>query len=193
MTDDKRPREWFIKNSFQDDHANIHGPKTKGCKVIEKSAYDALAKENERLKAERDEFAREYRHIKLANSEMTRNDHATFGEIIEQNVQLEDERDQLKAEVERLNNESIDMLSIAGQEHITRTMAQAEKRMLTNGLTLEREITAMLREALEDVERQCNDSSVVCRKCGDEETLQDSDIAYSVRDAIAKERQMRGE
>lgn len=52
MTDDKRPREWFIKNSFQEDHANIHGPKTKGCKVIEKSAYDALAKENAALKAE---------------------------------------------------------------------------------------------------------------------------------------------
>lgn len=44
------PREWFIKNSFVDDHANIDGPKTKGAHVIEKPAYDRLAEENKILR-----------------------------------------------------------------------------------------------------------------------------------------------
>ena len=49
MTDDKRPREWWIHstgNSYTRDVSSqfpvVH--------VIEKSAYDALAKENKRLK-----------------------------------------------------------------------------------------------------------------------------------------------
>ena len=55
MSDESKPREWFIKNSFQDDHANINGPKTKGCHVIERSAYDKLLAENEDLKVYKDQ------------------------------------------------------------------------------------------------------------------------------------------
>ncbi|RJP50498.1 MAG: hypothetical protein C4586_05805 [Anaerolineaceae bacterium] len=44
--------------------------------------------------------------------------------------QMKRERDELKVEVERLKSESLEMLSIAGQEHITRTLVQAEKRIL---------------------------------------------------------------
>ncbi len=40
--------------------------------------------------------------------------------------------------------------------------------------------------ALESVEEMGNDSTVVCRKCGDEETLQDSDFIFVVREALAK-------
>ncbi len=47
--------------------------------------------------------------------------------------------------------------------------------------------------ALEEIEQQCNDSAVVCRKCGDEETSQDSDIAYAAREALSRLRRAADE
>jgi hypothetical protein len=37
-----------------------------------------------------------------------------------------------------------------------------------------------------------NDCTVVCRKCGDEETLQDSDMAFIAREALAQYSQSSG-
>lgn len=110
MSDDKRPREWFIKNSFQDDHANIHGPKTKGCKVIEKSAYDSMA---ERLKATEEELEA-YKKAKAENDERFQLEAGRERERAERaEADLQNERARelkhrqknavLKAEVEHLN------------------------------------------------------------------------------------------
>lgn len=141
MTDDKRPREWFIKNSFQEDHANIHGPKTKGCKVIEKSAYDALAKENETLK-------QTLKH-----------------DVDKIEAGYASERDQLKAEVERLKD----------------TPGGKRLYLTFNELAREREITAMFREALECIER-------AYATHGERMAHQD----FAAR-ALARERSMRDE
>lgn len=42
----------------------------------------------EALKAELDRYSDRYRQIELANKEMTRNDHATFGKLLEENASL---------------------------------------------------------------------------------------------------------
>jgi hypothetical protein len=46
--------------------------------------------------------------------------------------------------------------------------------------------------ALKDIAETLNDCTVVCRKCGDEETLQDSDMAFMAREALAEYSQSSG-
>lgn len=86
------------------------------CQVLEIfAALDAAL-------AERDEYAKKYSAIELANKEMSRNDHVTLGELLLELEQLkadygtcDAERDTLKAEVERLQN-SFDV-TLMGQEN----------------------------------------------------------------------------
>jgi uncharacterized small protein (DUF1192 family) len=126
----------------------------------EQERVGAMTIELHRVMKDRDEWIANYRAIELANKEMSRVDHLTVGELYQERdslkaeverlkAELTDERKanyaddfnyqhekakELRAEVERLRAESIEMLTVAGHEHITRTMAQAEKRMLTDKL-----------------------------------------------------------
>ncbi len=87
---------------------------------------DAFTEANRRAfeaQQKRDEALQRYRAIELANAAMTRNDHATFGELLTKVATQEREIAELKAE-------NLELLSVAGQEHITRALAQSEKRSL---------------------------------------------------------------
>jgi hypothetical protein len=70
MTDDKKPREWTVKYFGYSLVAD--GPTTKLSEcvpVIEKSAYDALAKENELLKLDRDNAMAQFFNLQNKASE----------------------------------------------------------------------------------------------------------------------------
>lgn len=58
----------------------------------------------------------------------------------------------VRAEVERLKSEVLTMIEIAGNEHITRTMAQSDKRMLAQE-------NNRLREALERISMMAPDEA----------------------------------
>lgn len=66
------------------------------------SVIELLVREVDALKAERDEFIQKYRHIELANREMSRNDHVTFGELYEERNQLRAENSSLQASFEEI-------------------------------------------------------------------------------------------
>lgn len=112
MTNDtKQPREWWIfdgepegfmseadrnKESLQNKNIDaelIH--------AIEKSAYLAVC-------AERDRAYKKYANIELANKNLTRNDHATFGELLMQvsalKERLSDASDRITELVGKLNH-----------------------------------------------------------------------------------------
>jgi len=118
-----------------------------------RTSYAALAEENNALRAERDEL---------------KNDFA----LTPKGFAFMKERDELRAEVERLKLEgqqTEDNLQEAWRERDS-LRTQCEK----------------LAVALKDIAETLNDCTVVCRKCGDEETLQDSDMAFIAREALAE-------
>lgn len=93
-TEKSRAREWWIEMNASKFFAheifnNVVSPPDGWIEVIEKPAYDKLL-------VERDEVIRRYQSIELANSEMSRNDHVHFGDLIQ-------ERDELKKHLELTN------------------------------------------------------------------------------------------
>lgn len=86
MTNSKdKPREWKQKEIF--DHYvwsdEFIGP------FVEKSAYDTLRAELERAKIEATDAIAKYRNIALANTEMTRSDHMSFGFLLLERSRLQ--------------------------------------------------------------------------------------------------------
>lgn len=129
MTDDKKPRVGvmlFLGHNplIQPQLSGTHAHLAESVPMIEKSAYDALAKENERLRKD--------------NPDMV--DIITMGKKMDFAIQ---ERDRLKSELLNTNELSSKL--------VEENAALKVEVDLEDALKIEREITAMLREALEKI------------------------------------------
>ena len=181
MTDDKKPRVGvmlFLGHNplIQPQLSGTHAHLAESVPMIEKSAYDALAKENERLRKD--------------NPDMV--DIITMGKKMDFAIQ---ERDRLKSELLNTNELSsklveenaalkveVDMKEYELFVHEERANKFLDETVaLEDALKIEREITAMLREALEKI--GCNTTFHSLGSIDDCERCK----------ALAKERQMRGE
>ncbi len=96
--------------------------------------------------------------------------HKTYDDVVK-------ERDEILAECKfKLADRSdkykiaIDAGILEWKERMTKAEAEAQA----------------FRAALEEIERAGNDSELVCRKCGNNETLQDADFMHTVRSVLSK-------
>lgn len=139
MTDDKRPREFCLKGSKLFETTNgawtkvIEAVEPDEFKLVERSAFDALAKENAALKHELKMCAARAQENAQLNTELL-NTKELSSKLVEENAAL-------KAEVERLQ--------IYKQGNIL-DFAQINSE-LRDQLTREREVTLGFRNTLEKV------------------------------------------
>lgn len=110
MTEDKKPREWWIKQvghwPGKDEIYDAHNTSipADAIHVIEKSAYDALAKENERLRKDNPDMVDIITMGKKMDFAIQERDRLK-SELLNTNElssKLVEENAALKAEVERL-------------------------------------------------------------------------------------------
>lgn len=194
MSDDWKP---IKETDFYDPHAAEKDATVRiAASELErlKAERDALKAEVERLahghykddhryhplKNENDKLRAEVGRLKVLNAELKSGAicHICYDTMDEESKTME----QLRAENERLKGEAVEMLGVACHEHVTRTFSQANKRYLQEQLTKEREISAMLREALR-LDREYYEAKP--HKC--------LEILNRADEALKREAEMRGE
>ena len=135
MTDDKKPREWIVPAEWQVSGKKFDAAAT--VRVVEGSAYDSLAERLKVAEAERLHFwkicVERAEQVDTLNTELL-NTKELSSKLVEENAAL-------RAEVERLHQ-------AWGKPNTD----------IINELHREREITAMLREALEAIAKSIPES-----------------------------------